>query len=78
MMKNDCEATFVSDSVQDDTNEDDDNIDNIVKHKDEMERVQTQTYCVRHSYYKWIGSVTVLLLPRTQTGVTGQVSHDVR
>ena len=32
-MKNDCEATFVSDSVQDDTNEDDDNIDNIVKHK---------------------------------------------
>ena len=31
MMKNDYRVPLVSDTVQDDTNEDDDNIDNIVK-----------------------------------------------
>ena len=47
MMKNDYRVPLVSDTVQDDTNEDDDNIDNIVKlHNVEIE-LQTPIYCVR-------------------------------
>ena len=46
-MKNDYRVPLVSDTVQDDTNEDDDNIDNIVKlHNVEIE-LQTPIYCVR-------------------------------
>ena len=48
MMKNDYRVPLVSDTVQDDTNEDDDdNIDNIVKlHNVEIE-LQTPIYCVK-------------------------------
>ena len=45
MMKNDCYETSVKDSVEDDTNEEDDNIDNFVKHKAEIE-LPNLTYCV--------------------------------
>ena len=46
-MKNDYRVPLVSDTVQDDTNEDDDNIDNIVKLHNVEIKLQTPIYCVK-------------------------------